>query len=208
MSGIKPDIFLREKWTSQATDGHCYKSVDRLHSNAVRRPKQKRHHNPLAQHNPFGRLQPQSLNGQICIAAITQRPIQRRPQFIETRSITCQWTKQTKRFASCVQQIIHPQTGGWRIRLIVLHIWSVTSGQHLTRSAWHNFPLNVWWMASSYLLKCWVLPDVRQFKHTCSTSQGAEYCPWYLRRSQLFLLFTQCAAIHWIYCEFLFQSLI
>ena len=126
MSGIKPDIFLREKWTSQATDGHWYKSVDRLHSNAVRRPKQKRHHNPLAQHNPLGRLQQQYLNGQICLAAITQRPIQRRPQLIETRSFTCQWTKQTKRFASSVHQIIHPQTGGWRIRLIVLHIWSLT----------------------------------------------------------------------------------
>ena len=129
MSGIKPDIFLREKWTSQATDGHWYKSVDRLHSNAVRRPKQKRHHNPLAQHNPLGRLQQQYLNGQICLAAITQRPIQRRPQLIETRSFTCQWTKQTKRFASSVQQIIHPQTGDWRIRLIVLHIWSAPHTQ-------------------------------------------------------------------------------
>ena len=121
------------KWTSQATDGHCNKSVDRLHSNAVRRPKQNRRHNPLAKHYPLGRLQQQSLNGQICIAAITQRPLQRRPQFIETRSFTCQWTKQTKSFASSMPQIIHPQTGGWWIRLIVPHIWSAPHTQRVAQ---------------------------------------------------------------------------
>ena len=116
-----------------ATATNQWISTDIAHSNAVRRQKQKRRHNPVAQHNPLGRLQQQYLNGQISLAAITQRPIQRRPQLIETRSFTCQWTKQTKRFASSVQQIIHPQIGGWRIRLIALHIWSAPHTQRVAQ---------------------------------------------------------------------------
>ena len=77
------------KWTSQAVYGHQNKSADRLHSNSVRGHKQKNRHNPLARDNPLGRKwcqrgvcetagrpQQKSFNGQICIAAITRRPLE------------------------------------------------------------------------------------------------------------------------------------